>query len=281
MRRASRSGFTLIELLVVIAIIAILAAILFPVFAQARERARTTSCLSNIKQQTTGHIMYWQDYDEVVAPHAWRNGAAFPEDRRYWPELIQPYLKNWQILRCPSDATDPFGIWNGANANIKWWYNWMRWPAYGYNWNYLNPTDCSVWLPSVGGGYPTSSAAIQSPAATIMLTDNKYVGGDSVGWFTSQAVDSPAALWAPDCCTWTNGGWGVGSWGDTFNFAGRPTYTGSMSIRHTEGTNLTFTDGHAKFMKPGAVAAGTNWKKGIANTDIVILDRSQYLWDLQ
>ncbi|MCC6729820.1 MAG: DUF1559 domain-containing protein [Chthonomonadales bacterium] len=277
MCRKQGSAFTLIELLVVIAIIAILAAILFPVFASAREKARTTSCLSNTKQIALGHLMYWQDYDEVVAPHAWTSAAAFPDDQRYWPELIQPYTKNWPILRCPSDGTDPFGIWNGSQANIKWWYNWMRWPAYGYNWNYLNQSDCSVWLP---GGYPVTNAAINSPAGTVLLTDSKYVG-DSAGWYTSHVVDSPAALWAPDDCTWSNGGWGAGSYGDDLNFASNPTYTGPVAIRHNEGTNVAFCDGHSKYMKAGALAAGTNWVKGMANTDIVISDRSQYLWDLQ
>jgi prepilin-type N-terminal cleavage/methylation domain-containing protein/prepilin-type processing-associated H-X9-DG protein len=276
-----RRGFTLIELLVVIAIIAILAAILFPVFAQAREKARAISCLSNIKQQGLGLIMYSQDYDETVVPHAYGiTGGVFPDDLRRWPELAQPYLKNWQILRCPSDASDPFGIWNGSQANIKWWYNWMAWPAYGYNWNYLNQSvGCSVWDPAVGGGYPVALAAISQPAGTVMLTDSKYIG-DSNGWYTSEVVDSPAALWAPDCCTWSNGGWGAGSYGDDANFASNPTYTGQVSIRHTEGTNVALCDGHAKFMKPGALAAGTNWRRGMANTDIQVTDMSQYVWDL-
>jgi prepilin-type N-terminal cleavage/methylation domain-containing protein/prepilin-type processing-associated H-X9-DG protein len=280
-----KNGFTLIELLVVIAIIAILAAILFPVFAQAREKARTSSCLSNTKQIGLGAMMYTQDYDEVVVPRAWRSGAAFPDDQRYWPELIQSYMKNWPILRCPSDANDPFGIWNGSQANIKWYYNWMRWPAYGYNWNYLNSAglsfvDCSGWQP-LGGGLPISMAAINQPSQTVGFTDSKYVGQNGVGWYTSEQVDSPAGITAPDCCTWSNGGWGSGAWGDTLNYASRPTYTGSFAPRHTEGGNVVFCDGHTKFYRPGGLAAGTNWRVGIANTDVVITDRSQYVWDLQ
>ncbi len=268
MHSKTRAAFTLIELLVVIAIIAILAAILFPVFAQAREKARSSSCLSNTKQQAMGHIMYWQDYDQTVAPD------QTPQYK--WPQLIQPYLKNWQIMRCPSDPTDPWGIWSPGSP-YGWWANWQNWPSYGYNWNYLNQSDCSVWLP---GGYPIGEAAIGQAAATVLLTDSKIVGTDA-GYFTSETVDSPAALWAPDDCTWSNGGWGVGAWGDLYNYASNPTYTGSVAVRHTEGTNVAFCDGHSKFMKPGALAAGTNWRKGIANTDIVITDRSQYIWDLQ
>src|SRR5260221_10572497 len=97
---SQKRAFTLIELLVVIAIIAILAAILFPVFAQAREKARGVSCLSNIKQITLAFQMYLQDYDEVMVPH--RVAATEDGYRMRWPKLCNPYIKNWQIFRCPS-----------------------------------------------------------------------------------------------------------------------------------------------------------------------------------
>jgi len=95
----SRRGFTLIELLVVIAIIAILAAILFPVFARAREKARQTSCLNNVKQIVLGELMYVQDYDETL-PLALNEVVAVYT----LFDLLEPYLKNEQILRCPSDS---------------------------------------------------------------------------------------------------------------------------------------------------------------------------------
>ena len=101
----SRRGFTLIELLVVIAIIAILAAILFPVFARAREKARQTSCLSNLKQIGLGILMYAQDYDEVlVRSEGYRAFAELstPTGRCYWFMRVQPYIKNSQIFSCPS-----------------------------------------------------------------------------------------------------------------------------------------------------------------------------------
>lgn len=100
-----RRGFTLIELLVVIAIIAILAAILFPVFARAREKARQTSCLSNVKQMMTAWLMYAQDYDEMSNRYAGYTAPALviPDGGPdYWFELLHPYVKNSQIFSCPS-----------------------------------------------------------------------------------------------------------------------------------------------------------------------------------
>ncbi|MCD6359684.1 MAG: DUF1559 domain-containing protein [Armatimonadetes bacterium] len=100
-----RGGFTLIELLVVIAIIALLAAILFPVFAKAREKARQTSCLSNIKQMTLAWLQYAQDYDERTNLYAgYRDPATVmaPGGYEYWFVLIYPYCQNAQIFSCPS-----------------------------------------------------------------------------------------------------------------------------------------------------------------------------------
>ena len=104
MRQRIRRGFTLIELLVVIAIIAILAAILFPVFAQARESARKTSCTSNMKQLGTAIMMYAQDYDELIVPNHAPYQVTICGTTRWmeWWYLTQPYIKNNGILTCPS-----------------------------------------------------------------------------------------------------------------------------------------------------------------------------------
>src|SRR5688500_14617648 len=109
-----KAGFTLIELLVVIAIIAILAAILFPVFAQAREKARQTACLSNAKQIGTGLVMYQQDYDGTAPMAQYAvTGPATPYPSRYgviyyaavYADMLEPYMKNMGVAACPSDPT--------------------------------------------------------------------------------------------------------------------------------------------------------------------------------
>jgi len=126
-----RQGFTLIELLVVIAIIAILAAILFPVFARAREKARQTSCLSNVKQIDLALAMYAQDYDDNLCYMQ----CNTPTKTYYWWETLQPYVKNNQIFVCPSKPDDSMGYaWNYPHmpyrtkyatpaTNRSYWHN--------------------------------------------------------------------------------------------------------------------------------------------------------------
>jgi prepilin-type N-terminal cleavage/methylation domain-containing protein len=129
----SRSAFTLIELLVVIAIIAILAAILFPVFAQARESARKTACLSNTKQLGTGVMMYVQDYDETYPSNSWDGtpvgasdtewGAAGANQKVFtrWPLTVMPYIKNKGVFVCPSDPALGKSGWTGYSRDPGCW----------------------------------------------------------------------------------------------------------------------------------------------------------------
>ena len=151
--RSKARGFTLIELLVVIAIIAILAAILFPVFARAREKARQTSCLANVKQITLGALMYVQDYDERCPMHVTATNAS--PTWVYWPEVLQPYLKNAQILVCPSDQS-PYSLSSFSGTILT---------SYGYNWNNLGSGNASTpWGRAVG--------AVSKPAETLMFVDS-------------------------------------------------------------------------------------------------------------
>jgi prepilin-type N-terminal cleavage/methylation domain-containing protein/prepilin-type processing-associated H-X9-DG protein len=151
--RRTAPGFTLIELLVVIAIIAILASILFPVFARAREKARQTSCLSNVKQLTLAIDMYAQDNDETLIPSRQWSGAVPSGGNPYiWPAYLAPYVKNTQIFSCPSTREG----WYAQD-----WANRGRLPI-GIN---RNAEDTSTNL-----AYPL--AQFTDPAATIVLADS-------------------------------------------------------------------------------------------------------------
>ncbi len=147
-----RTGFTLIELLVVIAIIAILAAILFPVFARARENARRASCQSNLKQIGLGFMQYTQDYDEKY-PSTYTAPADSPAGLRGWYYMIQPYLKSNQILDCPSDSVV-------ANYDGSQWVG-SEQIDYGLN----------IILEQASG--VTSMTQIETPAATLMVGDTQ------------------------------------------------------------------------------------------------------------
>src|SRR4051794_6200959 len=126
MKSGNRTGFTLIELLVVIAIIAILAAILFPVFAQAREAARKTTCLSNCKQLGAALMQYCQDYDETIVLNSYGSDAS-------WADMLQPYIKNDGILVCPSSSK----LTSGTSQDA-WLTNQKRLCTYSLNNVYYN-----------------------------------------------------------------------------------------------------------------------------------------------
>ncbi|MGQ9657213.1 MAG: type II secretion system protein [Fimbriimonadales bacterium] len=185
-----KRGFTLIELLVVIAIIAILAAILFPVFARARESARTTSCLSNVRQIATGIMMYLQDYDETY-PAATNISRAF---NTQWPQLrtlIQPYVKNDKIWFCPSEPRPSVWEQDGFSTGD---------PAYrgaGTSYAYKSrlTTDCPPNTPANcrGNLAGVPQAAIDNPASIWLFwdADSNY----------SRHTDKSIGGWlgAPDC----------------------------------------------------------------------------------
>ncbi len=220
LRGCRPAAFTLIELLVVIAIIAILAAILFPVFAQAREKARSISCLSNVKQIGTSFYMYTQDYDETC-PHM---GSGDYTNRLY------PYVKNAQLFICPdrsgTDAIEaPDGVTN-TNRSI----------GYGYNWGPIQRRGGGLVLGQQPDPNDPSGKAKYLPGIPLagMIAPAQLVAfGDS--YDTPRITATMTFL----LCTW--GG------------------TNNGSLRHSGGRfNFGFADGHAKSiaMKAGWVQGG-------------------------
>jgi prepilin-type N-terminal cleavage/methylation domain-containing protein/prepilin-type processing-associated H-X9-DG protein len=213
-------GFTLIELLVVIAIIAILASILFPVFARARENARRASCLSNLKQIGLGVMMYTQDYDETYPPYGCTIGATPPNgwvgsweqtnQRWDWPNIIYPYVKSNQLYICPSrDSTSITGSY-GANTAV------------------------------MGFATAKSLSAVQSASTTYLIMD----------WNSPRIVPS----YIPNVSV-TGYGWlpDSGNLGVTGVYTSSPPSYDWTNGRHFDGINITFADGHVKWLKSAAV----------------------------
>jgi len=232
-----KRAFTLIELLVVIAIIAILAAILFPVFAQAREKARQSSCQSNLKQWGTAFMMYAQDYDEKLCYN-----YMYDQPRArlwWWEDSLKPYTKNYAIAICPSAQS-------GTITNYTFGRNQAdfvaQWPAtltttYIGNVGGFTTAECSSIKPTgtctpplndCGGGActPTGLADLEEPAGTILVTE----GWTREIWTIEQTV----------------------AWRGRANAVAAPFDTlrnGVLDGRHQGANNMVFGDGHVKAIK--------------------------------
>lgn len=301
---SSKRAFTLIELLVVIAIIALLAAILFPVFARVRENARRTSCASNMKQIALGFAQYNSDNDAKF-PHAWdiTPGVTFNTanaqlttsppnyDPVIWPAKIEPYLKNRQIFSCPSFTkihnSPCVNVANIAHLDAKW----------------------SAGDPTVGSA---NSSTFRGAAQTAYGYNVQFLGGGQFhGLNTCQHVSRPTTTNCFNCGiaaaeaviakpaqtimltenTWQNTGSSSGGafadiatgsdiLGEEFwcNQAGTNSAGNNWDTRHNGGMNVAFVDGHVKWMKRDAAlyrpfsGAGCNSLIGFENDD-------KWLWD--
>jgi prepilin-type N-terminal cleavage/methylation domain-containing protein/prepilin-type processing-associated H-X9-DG protein len=281
-------GFTLIELLVVIAIIAILAAILFPVFAQAREKARAVTCISNLKQIGLGMMMYLQDYDETYPMNQYKapgpDGTAFA-DQRVWEDMIYPYIKNGDrgangagvmvtfgqggLWHCPSFidnqagnyainndiATDGLADWNTDPTN---------WPVSTLA-SLPKPADAVIICEK--GHNDADWGYLQFVAQEYAWTDYVApVNGEPTHDGLRYDLDSTGALYGtPKDCDYTNTT-GGGTWASCGLM---PRY------RHTGTTNVVFCDGHAKAMQRGSLS-GANWYRHIYPGPTAVANHSGY-----
>jgi prepilin-type N-terminal cleavage/methylation domain-containing protein/prepilin-type processing-associated H-X9-DG protein len=259
-----RFGFTLIELLIVISIIALLAAILFPVFARARESARRASCASNLKQQGLAIFQYAQDYDEVMVPawlegtctvgEGWQptNSGSFGCYNNFkWMDLIQPYAKSEQIFNCPSaprsirsyqQATSSYYGHYAANLGYRA-SNDSRNPPFSY---YSASTD------SDKRSVPIKLAKIEAPATTVMVTETRsasYSGAAScVMTFPSSSGSVANSFSLRDIGEDTNAP-SIRTWVYSNN---NP--DGAIGERHLETINVLWADGHVKAVKLASIS---------------------------
>jgi prepilin-type N-terminal cleavage/methylation domain-containing protein/prepilin-type processing-associated H-X9-DG protein len=248
-----RRGFTLIELLVVIAIIAILAAILFPVFAQAREKARQASCLSNMKQQGLAVLMYAQDYDETLPP--WWVPNPIPTKPAnwgsiyYWYVNILPYVKSRDIFRCPSaggpsgykpwDIKDVFDP-NQVDATGKLLKDWTAGTG-GYGWNAcFISTHVGIYGKISGNPQGMPISGIARSSEVIMIGEISKQSNPAGIYLSQRLYDLIPKTTAVGC--------GYPGYPAVTN--GGKTYpAGNRDYRHNNGANITFFDGHAKWFK--------------------------------
>lgn len=217
LKARGRDAFTLIELLVVIAIIAILAAILFPVFAQAREKARSAACMNNMKQIGIAFMTYTQDYDECVVPLAAvytpPAGSSFSGGDTWWPDILMPYIKSKEVFTCPSQKLRSRGI--------------------------------GMSHPQIGMWHPTSAlslAAVVAPAETAVFADSgsNVATGDPNpdNWEEKSSTGGYLLFRTP-----ANGS-------TLYNVAATPE---TVVPRHQKKAVVAFMDGHVKSMSPKAL----------------------------
>jgi prepilin-type N-terminal cleavage/methylation domain-containing protein len=296
-----KGAFTLIELLVVIAIIAILAAILFPVFSQAKLAAKGAQTLSNMKQNALAELMYQNDYDDVFClTTAWNDGndpvTLGPGlNVSTWVWLIQPYEKNADIdldPMAPPITVPSTGGWTKAA-----WYSIFN--TIGYNYGSLCPF-LNVGLPT-SYQQPANSSTVSNisgmpmfggkDAATEMTSGYVYVYayqftpyGDN-GPMLNQTIERPYCFEANAClASW---GYGIGATGyqnqvdnllsDNIVAGAR---TGRVSLRRASVGTLSFADGHAKAETPGSLAVGTNFSMTQSTNLTKITNPNTYRWTL-
>jgi prepilin-type N-terminal cleavage/methylation domain-containing protein len=292
-----RKAFTLIELLVVIAIIAILAAILFPVFTQAKAAAKKTQAISNAKQNTLASIMYSNDADDLVHPaQTWGGGGPATVggvSTSPWTWLVMPYMKNGDILMDPQSP-----------GPLQWPAVWPQLVAKSFQPEFGFNVDGLAQVVSTSAGMVhnvKSFTSMANPADTVMYTaknSRSEVKGLATAtgfwWFGPGTYNIQLTVQQPYCdpaptvvCGYD---WGSSQFlADTIlaqkESAGA--YTGAVSMRGTGQMTVAWTDGHVSSKPWGAMTQGTNFGK-LANgtwingaNGILLQDKSKYVWDVE
>ena len=272
MNPRQRFAFTLIELLVVIAIIAVLAAILFPVFAQARAKARQATCTSNLRQITDGIMMYEQDNDflgPINRDCAPQTACMAGRSNVGWIDLVQPYLKSLAVFKCPQDSTAPVPVPPTVVPFLS------ALPGQGFVWGdpTANPggqNRCSygrnIVLANIGINAAADSA-IQYPSNTILVFDFAANSGGGIGYVGQSSREQASTVWnivrnpatqtiGASCATVTPNnpsanqsvanGSGLGYLSDDQKTREASSYS---SERHSGGANYSFVDGHVKWYR--------------------------------
>lgn len=248
-KQRSSKGFTLIELLVVIAIIAILAAILFPVFARARENSRRASCQSNLKQISLGIKQYMQDYDDTFIKASWNTSdgspALYPNG---WAAVLQPYVKSDQIYQCPSQP-------NRDNVAADLTTQDFGYSDYFFNSNLGANVDCS-------GKRIVKESELDYSSNVIMIGDGgrggatnfanypplqPYPSGTASGTQVSDLNTRPAYHYLPGF--WTKAADNASVVSAAYAYTDGK-YMQQVNDTHLQGMNIGFVDGHVKWYKP-------------------------------
>ena len=285
-----RKAFTLIELLVVIAIIAILAAILFPVFAQAKLAAKGAASESNIKQQSLAILMYSNDYEDYMPlDETWGDQTA-PFYYSSWPAGAYTM---WSMAILPYEKTADINQDTMITPNAEDAGNWMPgWlykasnPEYGYNYGGLSPylpVGANAWQ-SPWTRTAVSTTQKRQPANCVLLGANPANSEVSRFWWGVGTKITIGSVEGPDCndivplCT-TNWGTGGGWAGPMYhNNLAAGAQTAGLTMRKSNLSNASFLDGHAKFCSPSYLAQGTNFAFNQDQSLVTFTDKTKDMW---
>jgi prepilin-type N-terminal cleavage/methylation domain-containing protein/prepilin-type processing-associated H-X9-DG protein len=283
-----QKGFTLIELLVVVAIVAVLAALLFPIFIQAKRSAKATATLSQAKQISSAMTLYSGDYDDVSVIVAAMNetDATFITGLgRYkpWSMLVMPYLKSGAMFQ------DPMIEPEGTFLNLGKDDSWLMRTHFGYHYAAHSP----VIVQTAWEVRPLSGTALAEPASTVLIATKKAGRQRGDYYFVFSPIFMGHLLTPPICRAGQYSGvnpnslcgpivrWGVGGFPSVVAPPSEEegVLTAGLAHRKSGLAIVAFADGHVKAVSPAWLASGTNWTRTTPASDVQLTDTNRYLWD--